>query len=161
MEAILMGMEQIFTIDAMLYIIGGTVFGFIIGALPGLTGNMAIAIMVPVTFTMETTNALAFLTAIYCSAIYGGSVSAILLGIPGTISSMATVFDGYPMAKQGRAGEALGHATLASAFGGLFSAVALMFFTPILAEQALKFGPSEYFLVAILGLTCIASLGWD
>jgi putative tricarboxylic transport membrane protein len=159
MEAILMGIQEIFRISTMLYICGGIIFGFIIGALPGLTGNMAIALMVPLTFTMPSVDALAFLTAIYCSSIFGGSVSAILLGIPGTISSMATVWDGHPMALKGRAGEALGIATLSSVFGGLFSAVALMFFTPILAEQALKFGPAEYFTIAILGLTCISGLG--
>ena len=159
MEALMMGFANVFNLSTMLYICGGTIFGFIIGALPGLTGNMAIALMVPVTFTMETTQALAFLTAIYCSSIFGGSVSAILLGIPGTISSMATVWDGHPMALKGQAGAALGNATLSSVFGGLFSAIALMFFTPILAEQALKFGPTEYFAIAILGLTCIAGLG--
>lgn len=159
MEALLMGMQGVFNLHTMIYILAGVIFGFIIGALPGLTGNMAIAIMVPVTFTMEPVSALSFLTAIYCSSIFGGSVSAILLGIPGTISSMATVIDGYPMALSGRAGEALGVATLSSVFGGLFSAVVLMFFTPYLAEQALKFGPAEYFAVAILGLTCISSLG--
>jgi putative tricarboxylic transport membrane protein len=159
MESVLIGIKAIFDISTLLIIAGGVVFGFIIGALPGLTGNMAIALMVPVTFTMEPINALAFLTAIYCSSIFGGSVSAILLGIPGTVSSMATVLDGYPMAQQGKAGQALGIATLSSVFGGLFSAAVLMFLAPQLAEQALKFGPSEYFAVAVLGLTCIASIG--
>lgn len=159
MEGLLLGVQEIFTISAILYIVAGVIIGFIIGALPGLTGNMAIALMVPITFTMEPTMALAFLVAIYCSAIFGGSVSAILLGIPGTVSSMATVLDGYPMAKKGFAGEALGIATLSSVFGGIFSAIVLMFLTPFLAEQALKFGPSEYFAVALLGISCIAGIG--
>lgn len=159
MEGILLGLQEILNLNTLLFITGGIIFGFIIGSLPGLTGNMAIALMVPVTFTMEPSNALAFLVAIYCSAIFGGSVSAILLGIPGTVSSMATVLDGYPMAKKGLAGEALGIATLSSVFGGVFSALVLMFLTPYLAEQALKFGPAEYFAVSILGLSCIAGIG--
>lgn len=154
-----MGFQQVFNVYTLMFIGAGVLIGFIIGALPGLTGNMAIALMVPVTFTMTPVNGMAFLSAIYCSAIFGGSVSAILLGIPGTVSSMATILDGHPMALNGRAGEALGIATLSSVFGGIFSAIVLMFLTPVLAEQALKFGPSEYFAVAVLGLTCIASIG--
>lgn len=159
MDGIILGIQEIFTFSTLLYIAIGVIIGFIIGALPGLTGNMAIALMVPITFTMEPSKALSFLVAIYCSAIFGGSVSAILLGIPGTVSSMATVLDGYPMAKKGLAGEALGIATLSSVFGGIFSALVLMFLTPFLAEQALKFGPSEYFAVALLGISCIAGIG--
>lgn len=158
-ENILLGLGSIFQPSVLLFITLGTFTGLIIGALPGLTGNMAIALMVPLTFAMDPTTGLAFLAAIYCSAIFGGSISAILLGIPGTISSFATTLDGHPMAKQGRAGEALGISTLSSVFGGLFSAVVLMFFTPFLAEQALRFGPAEYFAVAVLGLSCIASIG--
>ena len=161
LENILLGIGSAFQPSTLLFLILGTFIGLIIGALPGLTGNMAIALMVPVTFAMDPTTGLAFIAAIYCSSIYGGSISAILLGIPGTISSFATTLDGYPMAKQGRAGEALGISTLSSAFGGIFSSVVLLFFTPLLAEQALRFGPAEYFAVAMLGLSCIASIGGD
>lgn len=159
MNNILLGLSTLMEPQTLLFLLIGTVVGLIIGALPGLTGNMAIALMVPVTFTMEATTGLAFLTAIYCSSIFGGSISAILLGIPGTISSFATTLDGYPMAKQGKAGLALGVSTLSSVFGGLFSAVVLMSLTTVLAEFALKFGPAEYFAVAVLGLSCIASIG--
>ena len=159
MSSILMGLQAIMNPQTLLFILAGVLIGFIIGALPGLTGNMAIALMVPVTFTMEPVAALAFLGAIYTSSIFGGSVSAILLGIPGTVSSMATTLDGYPMALKGKAGQALGIATLSSVFGGLFSSFVLMFFAPMLAEQALRFGPSEYFAVAVLGLSCIANIG--
>lgn len=158
-ENIILGLGSVFQPSALLFLTLGTLIGLIIGALPGLTGNMAIALMVPLTFAMDATTGLAFLAAIYCSSIFGGSISAILLGIPGTISSFATTLDGHPMSKQGRAGEALGISTLSSVFGGMFSAVVLMFFTPLLAEQALRFGPAEYFAVAVLGLSCIASIG--
>lgn len=130
-------------------------------SLPGLTGNMAIALMVPMTFGMQPSVGLAFLAAIYCSSIYGGSISAILLGIPGTISSFATTLDGYPLAKQGKAGLALGTSTMASVFGGLFSALVLMFLTPVLADFALKFGPGEYFAISLLGIACITSISGD
>ncbi|MEA4954235.1 MAG: tripartite tricarboxylate transporter permease [Pseudoflavonifractor sp.] len=159
MNNILLGLQTLMQPETLLFLVIGTVVGLVIGALPGLTGNMAIALMVPVTFTMEATTGLAFLTAIYCSSIFGGSISAILLGIPGTISSFATTLDGYPMAKQGQAGMALGISTLSSVFGGLFSAIVLMSLTTVLAEFALTFGPAEYFAVAVLGLSCIASIG--
>ncbi len=156
---IMAGLGALMNFNTLLFLFIGTLVGLIIGALPGLTGNMAIALMVPVTFTMDPVTALAFLTSIYCSSIFGGSISAILLGIPGTISSFATTLDGYPMAKKGQAGTALGVSTLSSVFGGLFSAVVLMCLTVVLAEFALTFGPAEYFAVAVLGLSCIASIG--
>lgn len=159
MENFVAGFMALMNFNTILFMLIGTVAGLIIGALPGLTGNMAIALMVPVTFTMKPTAAIAFLVAIYCSSIFGGSISAILLGIPGTISSFATTLDGYPMAKKGQAGRALGISTMASVFGGLFSAVVLTFLTTFLAEVALKFGPAEYFAVAVLGLCCISSIG--
>lgn len=156
---ILAGLQEIFSLDAMIFMAIGCIVGLIIGALPGLTANMAVALCVPLTFVMRPSVGLAFLVAIYCSSIYGGSISAILIGIPGTISSFATTIDGYPMSKKGQAGLALGVATISSVIGGLFSAVVLMFFTPPLAEQALRFGPAEYFAVAVLGLSCLSSIG--
>lgn len=156
---IMEGFGTLFTLWNIFILVAGTLVGLIIGALPGLTGNMAIALMVPVTFGMDATSGLTLLTAIYCSSIFGGSISAILLGIPGTISSFATTLDGYPMALKGQAGAALGNATISSVFGGLFSSVVLMSLTTVLAEFALTFGPAEYFAVAILGLSCIASIG--
>ncbi|MBR6028965.1 MAG: tripartite tricarboxylate transporter permease [Clostridia bacterium] len=159
LQNIAAGFAALFTWENILFLVMGTLVGLIIGALPGLTGNMAIALMVPITYTMSATTGLVFLTSIYCSSIFGGSISAILLGIPGTISSFATTLDGYPMAKQGKAGMALGISTISSVFGGLFSAIVLMFLTTVLAEFALKFGPAEYFAVAVLGLSCIASIG--
>lgn len=156
---IFLGLQTLMNVETLFFLCLGTVFGLVIGALPGLTGNMAIALMVPITYGMDATTGLAFLTSIYCSSIFGGSFSAILLGIPGTISSFATTLDGYPMAKQGKAGAALCISTLSSVFGGLFSAVVLMCLTGVLADFALSFGPAEYFAVAVLGLSCIASIG--
>lgn len=121
MENFVAGFMALMNFNTILFMLIGTVAGLIIGALPGLTGNMAIALMVPVTFSMEPTAAIAFLVAIYCSSIFGGSISAILLGIPGTISSFATTLDGYPMAKKGQAGRALGISTMARAFSAVCS----------------------------------------
>ena len=161
MSNILLGLQTVASVNVLLFLVVGCVVGLVIGALPGLTGNMAIALMVPMTFGMEPSVGLAFLAAIYCSSIYGGSISAILLGIPGTISSFATTLDGYPLAKKGKAGLALGTSTMASVFGGLFSAIVLMFLTPVLAEVALKFGPGEYFAISLLGIACITSISGD
>lgn len=161
MSNILLGFQTVATPSVLLFLVIGCVVGLVIGALPGLTGNMAIALMVPMTFGMDPSVGLAFLAAIYCSSIFGGSISAILLGIPGTISSFATTLDGYPLAKKGKAGLALGTSTMASVFGGLFSAVVLLFLTPVLAEVALKFGPGEYFAISLLGIACITSISGD
>ncbi|MCC8191299.1 MAG: tripartite tricarboxylate transporter permease [Planctomycetes bacterium] len=139
----------------------GTFGGIIIGALPGLTATMGVALLVPLTFGMEPVKGLNMLIGIYVGAIYGGCISAILVKTPGTPSSAATVLDGYPLAQKGEAGKALGMATIASTVGGLFSTVVLAFLAPKLASVALEFGPSEYFALAFFGLTIIASLSGD
>lgn len=137
----------------------GVVAGTVIGALPGLTATMAIAVLVPFTFSMAPASALIALGAIYTGAIYGGAYSAILLNTPGTPSSIATTFDGFPMARNGHGDLAMTLACLASVFGGLVGAAALLLLAPPLAEFALAFGPVEYFWLAVFGLTMIASLG--
>jgi putative tricarboxylic transport membrane protein len=119
---------------------------------------MAVALIVPFTFTMDPITGLATLGAIYCGAIFGGAFSAILVNTPGTPSSIGTTFDGYPMTKQGRGEEAIYTATFASAGGGLIGTLILVFLSIPLARVALKFGPPEYFWVSIFGLTIIASL---
>lgn len=153
-----------FLIDALtpfniLLAIAGVVFGTVIGALPGLTATMAVAVLVPFTFGMNPASALIALGAIYTGAIYGGAYAAILLKTPGTPSAIATTFDGYPMAKRGDGDLALTLACLASVIGGLVGAIALLLLAPPLAQVALKFGPVEYFWLAVFGLTLIASLG--
>ena len=162
-------MEQIFSnmlagISALadpmilLLIFAGTVFGVIIGALPGLTSTMGVALLVPVTFGMSPASGLALLGAIYCSSTYSGAISAILLNIPGTPANCCTLLDGYPMTKKGDSGRAIALATSASAVGGFLSIFALLFLAPPLAEFALRFGAQEYFLLAIFGVSVIASL---
>jgi len=136
----------------------GVIAGTIIGALPGLTATMAVAILVPMTFTMEPVTALIVMGAVYTGAVYGGAYSAILLNTPGTPSAIATTFDGYPMAKRGDGNLAISIACLASVSGGLVGAFALLTISPYLAKVALAFGPAEYFWLAVLGLTLIAAL---
>jgi putative tricarboxylic transport membrane protein len=144
---------------SLLLALGGVVAGTIIGALPGLTATMAVAVLVPFTFNMEPSTALIALGAIYTGAIYGGAYAAILLNTPGTPSSIATTFDGFPMARKGNGDLALTLACLASVVGGLVGALCLMLLAPPLATVALRFGPVEYFWLAVFGLTLIASLG--
>ncbi len=136
----------------------GVVAGTVIGSIPGLTATMAVAVLVPITFSMEPASALILLGAIYTGAIYGGAYAAILLNTPGTPSAIATTFDGYPMAKRGDGDLAVAIACFASVTGGMIGALALLFLAPPLAEVALAFGPVEYFWLAIFGLSLIASL---
>ena len=142
----------------MLTVLFGTTIGMITGALPGLTATMGVALLIPFTFGMDPLAGLSLLAGIYCGAVYGGSISAILLGVPGTPAAVATMLDGYQLARQGRAVEALGAAVVASAIGGIVSAFALLLFAPPIARFSLKFGPPEMFMLAILGLTLIGTL---
>lgn len=158
MDLLSQAVTEIFRFDSLLYTLGGTAIGLFAGALPGFTATMALAVLLPFTFAMEPTQGLIALGAVYMSAIYGGAFSAILINTPGTPSSIATTFEGYPLAKQGRAVEAITAATIASVIGGLFGVAALLFLAPPLAQFALRFGPAEYFWVAVLGLTLIGSL---
>jgi len=139
---------------ALIGVVGGTV----IGALPGLSATMAIAIMVPFTFAMDPASGLIMLGAIYTGAIYGGAFAAILVNTPGTPSAIATTFDGYPMARRGDGDLAVTIATIASVVGGLVGGILLLTLSPMLAQVALRFGSTEYFWLAVLGLTLIAVL---
>lgn len=136
----------------------GLTGGIIIGALPGLTATMGVALMVPITFGMNPASGLVLLGAIYSGAIYGGSNSAVLLNTPGTPSSVATTFDGYPMSRKGEADAALITSLVASVFGGIIGTLFLLFVAGPLAQVALKFGPPEFFWLAIFGLSTIASM---
>ncbi len=155
----LLGLSVVFQPYTFMILLAGILIGLIAGAIPGLSGSMAIALIVPLTYTMDPAVSLVLLAAIYCAGVYGGSISSILIGVPGSLSAVVTVFDGYPMAQKGFGGRALGIATLSSVFGGLFSAVVLLALAPQLAEQALRFGPPEYFALTILGLSCLACIG--
>ncbi len=136
----------------------GVAAGTIIGSIPGLTATMAVAVLVPITFSMQPDSALILMGAIYTGAIYGGAYAAILLNTPGTPSAIATTFDGYPMAKRGDGDLAISIACLASVTGGLVGAMALLLLAPPLADAALAFGPVEYFWLAVFGLSLIAAL---
>jgi putative tricarboxylic transport membrane protein len=138
--------------------LGGVIAGTVIGSLPGLTATMAIAVLVPLTFSMAPASALILMGAIYTGAIYGGAYSAILLNTPGTPSAIATTFDGFPMAKRGDGDLAVTLACIASVIGGLVGAAFLLGLAPPMAKVALAFGPVEYFWLAMFGLTLIAAL---
>jgi putative tricarboxylic transport membrane protein len=153
-----MGLLHVVSLQNLLLVVAGTVAGMIVGALPGLTATMAVALLVPFTYAMDAVSGLVLLGAIYMGCIYGGAFSAILINTPGTPSSIGTTFDGYPMARQGRGEEAIVAATVGSAFGGIFGVIALIFLSPPLASIALRFGPPEYFWVGVFGLTIISSL---
>ena len=141
-----------------LLITAGAVAGIIVGAMPGLTATMAVALLIPVTFGMAPLLGLSLLGGVYCGGMYGGAISSILLSTPGTPAAAATAFDGYPMAKQGKGGTALTVATWASFWGGIISTVALLLMAPALAKVSLRFGPPEYFVLAIMGLSSIVTL---
>lgn len=135
-----------------------SILGIIVGALPGLTATMGIALLSGITYGIDPKYAIPMLVALYCGGIYGGSNSAILLNIPGTPSAAATAIDGYELAKRGLAGEALGFARLASFWGGLIGLLALTIATPLLAKIALKFGSWEFFVLTIMGVMICGSL---
>lgn len=141
-----------------LYLIVGVFFGMVFGAIPGLTASLAVSLILPFTYAMVAQNGLTTLVAIYVGGISGGLVSAILLNIPGTPSSLVTCFDGSPMARQGRAHDALSLGVFASLFGGTFSGLALVIIAPQLAKIALIFGPWEYFAMGVMGLAVVVSL---
>ncbi|HBW34157.1 MAG TPA: hypothetical protein DEF89_01795, partial [Desulfosporosinus sp.] len=158
LEHIIQGFVNSFIPFNFLLIIAGLTGGIIIGALPGLTATMGVALMVPITFAMNPISGLVMLGAIYSGAIYGGSNSAILINTPGTPSSVATTFDGWPMTQKGDAEGALNASLLASAFGGVIGTLFLLFLAAPMAQLALKFGAPEFFWLCIFGLSTIAAM---
>jgi putative tricarboxylic transport membrane protein len=137
----------------------GILLGTIIGVLPGLGGANGVAILLPVTFTMPPTSAIILLTSIYWGALFGGAITSILFNIPGEPWSVATTFDGYPMARSGRGGQALTGAFSSSFIGAFFSIVLITLFAPLLAEIALRFGPPEIFAIQLLTFSSFVGLG--
>lgn len=154
----LSGLAKVFSLSSLYALLIGSVIGVIIGALPGATATMAIAVLIPITFWFPPDVSLLMLMGVYSSGIFGGSISAILLNIPGTPASAATTFDGHPLALQGYGGKAAFLALLSSTIGGLISGIALLLAAPALAAIALRFGPPESMMVAIFGLVMVASL---
>lgn len=145
-----------FSFEVLVALAVGTFAGIIIGALPGLGTVLGLVMALPFTYVLDPATAVALLLAIYVSSIYGGSISAILINVPGTPQSAASVFDGYPMAQRGDGALALGYATIASFVGGIFSLVVLVMIAPQLARFALEFGPIETFALIVFALTTIA-----
>lgn len=139
----------------------GVLMGMLFGALPGINASMGVALLLPLTYGMSPISGLTMLLGIYCGAIYGGSITAILINTPGTTAAACTTFDGHKLAQQGKAGKALGMATISSYIGGTFSVIVLIVLAPVLAKVALKFGPPEYFALAVFGLSIITSLAGD
>lgn len=158
LEGLLLGLENIIQPFHLLILLLAIVIGFVGGATPGISGAMLILILLPVTYGMDAIPAFLLMTAIYSATVYSGSISAILFRTPGTPEAIATVFDGYPMAQKGQPGKALGLALSSSAIGGTIGTIILILITPLLAKFALQFSSPEYFALAILGLTVVASL---
>ena len=157
-ENIMLGLNNMMTLPSVLAVMVGTSLGLFVGAMPGLSATMAIALLLPITFGMDPATGISMLAALYMGAMYGGSIAAILIKTPGTPAAAATVLDGYPLAQQGKAGKALGISLVSSLIGGVISSLALLTIAPILGNFALEFGPVELFAVAVLGITIIGSL---
>ncbi|MCZ9150202.1 tripartite tricarboxylate transporter permease [Escherichia albertii] len=147
--------------QALLFATFGVMLGIVIGALPGLTATMGVAILLPLTYGMEPVSGLLMICGVFFGGVYGGSITAILLKIPGTPAAAATAIDGYELTKQGKAGLALSAATFSSFSGGTLSIIVLMFLSPVLASWALKFSASESFALATFGLSIIASISGE
>ncbi len=155
---LLSGFSAIASVEVFPFLVLGSLLGIIVGAIPGLTATMAIALLIPFTFSMNPISGIVMLLAIYAGGIYAGGIASILIRTPGTPAAAATLLDGYPMAQKGEAGRAIGIATISSGIGGLFSACALTLFAPLLATFALRFSAPEYFALAVFGLTVTMSL---
>lgn len=150
--------QQVFSVSGLLYTLWGVFFGILCGAMPGLSAVMALTLMLPLTFSVKGAGIM-MLVGIFCGAIYGGSITAILINTPGTANSAATCLDGYPMAhKMHQPGRALSISTMASTFGGMFSAVALLGTAPLLSKVALKFGTCEMFALGVFGLSIVTAV---
>jgi putative tricarboxylic transport membrane protein len=158
LEGLMIGLSTAFSVTNLLMVIGGCLIGTFIGMLPGLGPMSIIAIMIPVAITIgDPSAALILLAGVYYGAIFGGSTSSILINAPGVAGTVATSFDGYPMARQGKAGKALTIAAIASFAGGSIGAVLLMVFAPALSTVALLFHSAEYFALMVVGLSAIAA----
>ena len=158
LEGFLIGLQTALSVQNLLMVIGGCLIGTFIGMLPGLGPMSIIAIMIPVAISMgDPSAALILLAGVYYGAIFGGSTSSILLNAPGVAGTVASSFDGYPMARQGKAGKALTVAAIASFAGGTIGALLLMIFAPALSSVALLFHSAEYFALMVVGLSAIAA----
>lgn len=161
MDTLLQGFMQIANVSTIVWMAIGSTVGIVLGALPGLTATMGVALMMPISFRLPTATGIGLLLAVYCGAVSGASIPAILIGIPGNPNAIATVEDGLGMTKKGKAGQALGGAVVASFIGGIGSLLALMLLSPLIAKLTLAFGPAEKATLALVGLAIIASVSGD
>ena len=159
LNALFHGFSVILTPMNMVLMLVGIVLGVLIGVLPGLGGANGVAILLPLTFTMTPTSAIIMLSCIYWGALFGGAITSILFNIPGEPWSVATTFDGYPMAQQGEAGAALTTAFTSSFIGALVAVIMITFLAPLVAKFALKFGPPEFFAVYLLTFCSFVGMG--
>ena len=160
MENLSLMLAPLFNSKLLIVLFFGTLFGLILGVLPGLGPTTGGALILPFTMTLDPLSAVVLLTSIYCAGTYGGAITAILINTPGTPAAAATCLDGYPLAQKGEAGRALGMATVSSVVGGIFSVIVLVFFAPLLAKLAYEFGQPEYFALAISILSIFVSYYW-
>ena len=151
-------LANVVTPSNLMVMIGGILAGLLVGALPGFQANMGVALLLPLTYGLAPDTGLLLLVSLYAAAIYGGSLTAILFHTPGTTASAATAIEGYALTRQGKAGTAIRIATWCSSIGGLVGAFCLLLISPPLSLISLQFGPAEYFLLAVFGLTTIASI---
>ncbi len=158
MDPLFTGLQLIFDPVTIMLIFAGVVLGVLVGALPGLSSPMAVALLLPITISLPPVQAISMLAALYVAGTFGGSITAILINAPGAPPAAATALDGYPMAKKGEAGRALGLATFSSVAGGIISLFVFLIATPMLAKVALKFGPQEYFALTLFALSMLASI---
>jgi putative tricarboxylic transport membrane protein len=156
---ILIGFSESLQLSRLFYCFLGSFLGTIVGVIPGLGPSATIALLLPVTFHLDTVSAIIMLAGIYYGAQYGGSTTSILVNVPGESSSVVTCLDGYALAKKGRGGPALGMAAFGSFIAGTFGVAVLMMIALPLGEFALKFGPPEYFTLMLLGLALVCYLG--
>lgn len=155
---LLSGFATAFTWWNLLFCLAGVSLGMLVGVLPGLGPSAGTAILIPVTFGMEPISAIILLSGVYYGSMYGGTITTVLVNVPGEAASVITSLDGYPMAQQGRAGVALGLAAIGSFVGGTFSILALSIVAPHLVQFALAFGPSDFFALVVFGMTMVISL---
>ena len=160
MEDIIKGIGLLLEFQNILLILSGVLIGVLVGALPGLSSPMAIALLIPFTISLDPVAAIAMMAALYCAGTFGGSITAILINAPGAPPAVATALDGYPMAKNGEPGRALGLAAVSSVFGGIFSLIIFIFAAPLLAKLALEFGPAEYLGLAVFALSNACIYEW-
>lgn len=155
LDAFFQSVDILFSWPTIGFMILGLLLGIVFGALPGIGSSLGMAIILPLTLPIEGVNAIILLVAIYSGAMYGGSIAAILVNVPGTAAAAATTFDGYPMSQQGKAKDALAMSATASSIGGFFTIIALFLVSGVLVQIVLAFGSPEYFLIAMLGISMI------